>query len=77
MLEKVFAHWDRLRLYYFKDVSKQRTKEAQAEHKLLLKALEKRDPNEVEQIIRKHNQSALKSYIHHLELQGLITITED
>lgn len=77
MLEKVFDHWDRLRLHYLKDVFGQRTHEAQAEHRLLLEALRHGDPDEVEDIIRKHNQSALKSYIRHLESEGLIAIAQD
>ncbi len=67
MMQKVFNHWDRLRLYYLKDVFANRILEAQAGHKLLIKALKKRDPAEVERVIREHNQSALKRYLQQLE----------
>jgi DNA-binding GntR family transcriptional regulator len=72
MMQKVLDHWDRLRLHYLKDVSGQRIPAAQQEHKQILEAFRKRDPDEVEQMVRHHNHSALSSYIHHLRQSGLI-----
>ena len=72
MMQKVLDHWDRLRLHYLKDVSGQRIKAAQQEHKQILEAFRKRDPDEVERVVHHHNQSALSSYIQHLRQTGLI-----
>jgi DNA-binding GntR family transcriptional regulator len=73
MMQKVLDHWDRLRLHYLKDVSGQRIKIAQQEHKKILAAFQTRDPDEVERVIREHNQSALAAYIQHLQSTGQIT----
>ena len=74
MMQKVFDHWDRLRRMYLHDMASTRIDEAQKEHHLLLDAFHKRDVNMVERVIREHNQSALKSYIHHLESGGHLLI---
>ena len=71
-MEKTFDHWDRLRHCYLRNVDDNRIAEAQAEHHLLLDAFIKRDADAVEQIIRTHNQSALKSYIRHMETEGYL-----
>ena len=72
MMQKVLDHWDRLRLHYLKDVSAQRIKVAQQEHKQILAAFQGRDPDEVERVIREHNRSALAAYIQHLQSTGQI-----
>jgi DNA-binding GntR family transcriptional regulator len=72
MMQKVLDHWDRLRLHYLKDVSAQRIKVAQQEHKQILAAFQGRDPDEVERVIRAHNRSALAAYIQHLQSTGQI-----
>jgi DNA-binding GntR family transcriptional regulator len=77
MLEKIFDHWDRLRLHYLKGVSGQRTRTAQAEHHQLLDAMRQRDADRVEQIIHTHNQGALESYIRHLKSEGLLHTVEE
>lgn len=70
MLLKVFDHWDRLRFHYLQDVFGHRIHEAHAEHKLILAAIQKRDADEVERIVRLHNQRALESYRTYLQSQG-------
>ena len=70
MMQKVLDHWDRLRLHYLKDVFANRIYAAQKEHHLILEAFYSRDPDEVERVIRQHNQTALASYISHLESIG-------
>ena len=75
MMQKVFDHWDRLRLHYLQDVSANRILEAQDQHKQLLEAFIQCDPDEVERIIREHNQHALQSYIQHLESEGHLAPT--
>jgi len=72
MTQKVLDHWDRLRLHYLKDVFGRRIHAAQEEHKQILQAFRTRNPDEVERVIRQHNQSALSSYIQHLQATGQI-----
>lgn len=77
MTQKVLDHWDRLRLHYLKDVSGQRIKIAQQEHKQILATFRTRDPEEVERVICSHNQSARASYIQHLQSTGQISADEE
>jgi DNA-binding GntR family transcriptional regulator len=70
MLTTALDHWDRLRLHYLKDVSARRIPTAQEEHRQMLAAMYTRDPDEVERVIRKHNQNALASYIQLLQSAG-------
>jgi DNA-binding GntR family transcriptional regulator len=70
MMHNVLDHWDRLRLYYVKDVLWHRIPAAQNEHHQIMAAFWRRAPNAVEQLIRQHNQNALDSYIDHLRTAG-------
>lgn len=72
MLLKVLDHWDRLRYHYLQDVLGQRIHEAQAEHKQILAALQKHDADELERIVRLHNQRALESYRSYLQSEGYL-----
>lgn len=74
MMRKVLDHWDRLRMHYLKDVSAQRIKIAQQEHKAILAAFRTHDQDEVERVVHEHNQSALTSYIKHLQATGQISV---
>jgi DNA-binding GntR family transcriptional regulator len=76
IMQKVLAHWDRLRLHYLKDVSGARIEEAQREHWQILEAFRSRDPDEVERVIRAHNQSARMSYVQHLQAGGHLRTTK-
>lgn len=74
-LIRVLDHWDRLRSYYMKDVFAYRITNAQDDHKLILDAIINRDPDKAERVIHKHNQTALQSYITHLQSKGhLVTV---
>lgn len=77
MMKKVLDHWDRLRQQYLSGMPSNRLENAQKEHKLILDAMIKRDPDEVERIIREHNQNALASYIYYLQSAGHLTNIED
>ncbi len=72
MVQKVFDHWERLRLYYLPDIAMKRIQEAQSEHHQILKAMQDRDPDTAEEILRNHNRSALKSYTRHLKKIGYL-----
>ncbi len=77
MMQKVLAHWDRLRLHYFKDVFGQRIRFAQDEHRHILAAFRARNPDQLAQAISKHNKNGLNSYLEHLRSSGLINPTQE
>ena len=70
MMRKVLDHWDRLRVYYMKDVLGLRVKMAQAEHRQIMTAFHNRNADEAEQVIRVHNQNALAAYNNYLQVAG-------
>jgi DNA-binding GntR family transcriptional regulator len=70
MMRKVLDHWDRLRLYYVKDVLGLRLETAQIEHRQIMIAIHNRDADEVERLFRAHNQNALAAYNDYLQAAG-------
>jgi DNA-binding GntR family transcriptional regulator len=62
VMTKVLDHWDRLHRVFLKEVFAHRLPEAQEEHRQILQAIEERDPDKVESVIRKHNRNALSAY---------------
>jgi DNA-binding GntR family transcriptional regulator len=68
LMDRVLAHWDRLRRHYLQDVFERRVSDAQQEHWRIFKALCTRDPDQVERVIREHNQAARAAYEEHLEI---------
>jgi DNA-binding GntR family transcriptional regulator len=67
MTERVLAHWDRLRRYYFDGVLRHRVEQAQDEHRALLAAMRARDLAALEQIVKQHNHGALLAYAEYLK----------
>jgi DNA-binding GntR family transcriptional regulator len=76
MLEKALDHWDRLRVHYIQAVLQQRIVAAQQEHHALLLAFQARNTEEVERLLRAHNQAALHAYIEVLQSKGLLVTPE-
>ncbi len=72
MLNKVFDHWDRLRLHYLNGIAGSRIREAQQEHRQIMEALRLRDPDKVEAVIREHNRRALAGYTRDLQSVGYL-----
>lgn len=66
-MRKVIEHWDRLQTYYFTAVLANRIRLAQKEHWEILAAIQTRDPDAVERVIREHNRAALAAYLAHLQ----------
>ena len=66
MMERVMAHWDRLRRCYFDGVLSNRMEQAQEEHRALLCVMKTRDLPELEQAVKQHNQGALEAYAEYL-----------
>ncbi len=75
LMENVLDQWDRLRLYYVKDVFIHRIDLAQKDHWELFYALRDRDMEQVERVIRHHNQRALAAYTVHLKAAGQLAET--
>jgi DNA-binding GntR family transcriptional regulator len=76
MMRKVLDHWDRLRLHYIKDVLGHRLEMAQLEHRQIMGAFRRRDVQEVERLIRVHNQNALAAYNNYLQAAGYLADEE-
>ncbi|MFO7634500.1 MAG: GntR family transcriptional regulator [Caldilinea sp.] len=72
MLENALDHWDRLRLHYVRDVLQHRIPEAQQDHRRMIEAFRRRAPDEIEQLLRSHNQRALAAYIDLLLQNGYL-----
>lgn len=70
MLEMVLDHWERLRLQYVSDVLQPRIPEAQRDHRDIIAAFRRRVPDDVEHLLRSHNQRALAAYIDLLTQSG-------
>jgi DNA-binding GntR family transcriptional regulator len=66
MMERVMAHWDRLRRCYFDGVLSNRMEQAQEEHRALLRVMKTRDLMQLEQAVKQHNQGALVAYAEYL-----------
>lgn len=66
MMNRTLHHWDRLRRYYLEDVSAQRIEQAHQEHLEILAAIRARDEAQVVDVIRHHNEKALKAYLEHI-----------
>jgi DNA-binding GntR family transcriptional regulator len=62
MMQRTLDQWDRVRLYYLKNVFGDRIATAQKEHLDILKAFRTRNPDEVERALQRHNQTALAAY---------------
>jgi DNA-binding GntR family transcriptional regulator len=67
MTERAFDLWDRVRRHYFKGVLSRRARKAQAEHRLILQLLRRRELTALEECIRRHNRNALEAYTAHLD----------
>lgn len=63
LMGRVQDHWHRLRRSYLTDVMARRVATAQADHWQLLDALRTRNPDHVEEVLRRHNQAALTDYL--------------
>jgi DNA-binding GntR family transcriptional regulator len=66
MMERVMAHWDRLRRCYFEGVLANRMEQAQEEHRALLRVMKTMDLPELERMVKQHNQGALVAYAEYL-----------
>jgi DNA-binding GntR family transcriptional regulator len=70
MTDRVLARWERLRRHYFQGVLVPRVEQAQEEHRVLLAALVRGDPDGAEQVVRAHNRAAQSAYAGYLRGEG-------
>jgi DNA-binding GntR family transcriptional regulator len=70
MMQRAFDYWDRVRRLYFDGVLSRRAELAQAEHHVILQAIQTRDLPALERAIRSHNQGALAAYTSYLSHGG-------
>jgi hypothetical protein len=69
LITKVLDHWDRLHHHFVKEVFVNHLPIAQKQHWQILRAIRTDDADEVESLVRKHNQSALRAYEEYLRRQ--------
>jgi DNA-binding GntR family transcriptional regulator len=69
LISKVLDHWDRLHRHFLKEVFVRHLPIAQKQHWQIFRAIRTGDADQVERLVRKHNQSALQAYQDHLYLQ--------
>ena len=69
LFTKVLDHWDRLHRHFLKEVFARHLPIAQKQHWQILRAIRSGDADQVERLVRKHNQSALSAYQDYLRLQ--------
>jgi DNA-binding GntR family transcriptional regulator len=70
MTARVLTCWDRVRRYFFKGVLVHRVDQAQQEHHAILAAIRAREVTTLEQLVRRHNQGALTSYLAYVNGQA-------
>ena len=73
MTERVLSHWDRLRRYFFRGVLSHRVEQANDEHRLILAAMQARDFEALETLVKRHNRDALAAYTEYLAPQTAAT----
>ena len=76
LITKVLDHWDRLHRHFLKEVFVNHLPIAQKQHWQILRAIRTGDADEVESLVRKHNQSALRAYEEYLRRQKSDPINE-
>ena len=76
VMSTVLDQWDRLRNYYLRNMFQHRKESAQQEHWALFTALQQRDLDRVERIVRAHNRNALARYVEQLTAHGHLTHAE-
>ena len=67
MTDRVLSRWERLRRHYFQGVVVPRVVQAQGEHHAMIEAIERRDPDGAEQVVRAHTRAAQAAYADFLE----------
>jgi DNA-binding GntR family transcriptional regulator len=62
MLDRVSGEWERLRRLHFRNVRHPDTAVADREHRAMVEALAKRDPEALHLLVKAHNEAALAHY---------------
>jgi DNA-binding GntR family transcriptional regulator len=70
MTERVLDRWHRVRRYYFSGVLIRRVDQAQGEHRAMVAAMRAQDYDRLLDVVHRHNQGALASYMNYVESNG-------
>ncbi len=71
LIGKVLDHWDRLHRHFLKEVFANRLQIAQKQHSQILRAIQNGGADQVEKLVRRHYQSALRAYQNHLQSRNV------
>lgn len=63
MTNRVLDHWERVRRYFFSSILSNRFAMAHAEHHAIFAAIQDQHLNDLEQLVKQHNQGALAAYM--------------
>lgn len=64
---RAFERWERVSRYFFQGVLMHRLDQSQEQHRQLVRAIAERAFDELEQLAKIHNQSALQSYLSYID----------
>jgi DNA-binding GntR family transcriptional regulator len=70
LIAKVLDHWDRLHRHFLKEVFADHLPIAQKQHWQIFRAIRSGNTDQVEKLVRRHNQSALQAYHDYLRKLG-------
>jgi DNA-binding GntR family transcriptional regulator len=70
MTERALGQWDRIRRHFFEGVLVRRVATAQREHHELFAAMKAADVPAIEEVVRRHNRSALADYTQFIRRTG-------
>jgi len=59
---RLLDNWDRIRRHFFREGNEHRFTDAQKEHHAILQALRKGNVEQIEKLVRQHNQRAFRHY---------------
>lgn len=67
IMERVFGRWEQVQRYFFGKVLYQRVEQAQEEHHAIVRAMGEGEYERLDELVKRHNQSALAAYTAYLE----------
>ncbi len=71
MNQRVLDRWNRVRRYFFKEIVVHRLFHSQEEHHEIVQSARQRNAEATEQLVKVHNQGALRDYLDRLATQNV------
>lgn len=68
LLRQVLDQWERLRAHFLRAVPATRLARAQEDHRVIVEALQRRDVEGAEALVRRHNREAYRAYAEFLHI---------